>query len=119
MLTIIALNRDSNRILYLVAAAVRDFRAGNTVQALAEAQQTLPEFDDIQHMETAAEYGKWRNWYRGEWIEGIHHTRALVETFIRYLHDPMTTLPPPVLYGGWQGYYHIMHYEGDRTVDVQ
>lgn len=118
MLTMIAINRDSNRILYLVASAVRDFRAGDTARALTDAQATLPAFDDIQHLEAAAEYGKWRNWYRGEWIDGIHHTRALVETFIRYLHDPMTTLPPPVLYGGWEGYYHIMHYEGDRTADV-
>jgi hypothetical protein len=119
MLTMIALNRDSNRILYLVASAVRDFRAGDTAKALAEAQQTLPAFDDIQRMETAAEYGKWRNWYRGEWLEGIRHTRDLVETFIRYLHDPMTPLPAPVLFGGWEGYYHIMQYEGERTVDVQ
>ena len=119
MLTMIALNRDSNRILYLVASAVRDFRTGDTAKALAEAQQTLPAFDDIQRMETAAEYGKWRNWYRGEWLEGIRHTRDLVETFIRYLHDPMTPLPAPVLFGGWEGYYHIMQYEGERTVDVQ
>ncbi|MGH8296621.1 MAG: glycosyl hydrolase 115 family protein, partial [Steroidobacteraceae bacterium] len=119
MLTMIAINRDSNRILYLVAEAVRDFRHGNTAAALAEAQQTLPAFDDIQRMESAAEYGKWRNWYRGEWLDGIRHTRALVQTFIRYLHDPMTSLPPPVIYDGWEGYYHIMHYEGDRTVDVK
>ena len=119
MLTMIALNRDSNRILYLIAAAIRDLRAGDVARALIEAQETLPAFDDIQRMERAAEYGKWRNWYRGEWLDGIHHTRDLVATFIRYLHDPMTTLPPPVLFGGWEGYYHIMHYEGDRTADVQ
>ena len=118
MLTMIAINRDSNRILYLVAAAVRDFRAGHTAEALAEARATLPAFDEIQRLESAAEYGKWHNWYRGEWLDGIPHTRALVETFVRYLHDPMTTLPPPVLSGGWEGYYHIMHYEGDRTADV-
>lgn len=118
VLTMIAINRDSNRILYLVASAVRDFRAGHTAQALAQAQETLPAFDEIERMESAAEYGKWRNWYRGEWLEGIRHTRSLVETFIRYVHDPMTTLPPPVLSDGWEGYYHIMHYEGDRTVDV-
>lgn len=118
MLTMIAINRDSNRILYLVSAAVRDDRHGDTAGALAEARQTFPAFDEIQRLESAAEYGKWRNWYRGDWLDGIRHTRSMVETFIRYLHDPMTTLPPPVIYGGWQGYYHIMHYEGDRTVAV-
>lgn len=119
MLTMIAINRDSNRILYLVSAAVRDFRHGDTAGALAEAKLTFPAFDEIQRLESADEYGQWHNWYRGEWLDGIHHTRSLVETFIRYLHDPMTTLPPPVIYGGWQGYYHIMRYEGNRTVDVQ
>jgi hypothetical protein len=29
------------------------------------------------------------------------------------------TLPLPVLSDGWQGYYHIMHYEGDQAVDVK
>jgi len=119
VLTMIAINRDSNRILYRVASAVRDFQAGDSAEAIAQATATLPAFDEIQRMESAAEYGKWRNWYRGEWIDGIHRTRDLVATFIRYLHDPMTTLPPPVIYGGWEGYYHIMHYEGDRTVDVR
>lgn len=119
VLTTIALNRDSNRILYLVAAAVRDFRAGQTAKALAEANATRPAFDEIERLEKAAEYGKWRNWYRGEWLDGIRHTHDLVATFIRYLHDPQTSLPAPVLSDGWQGYYHIMHYEGDRTVDVK
>lgn len=118
VLTTIAINRDSNRILYLVASAVRDFRAGKNARALAEARATLPALDEIQRLESADEYGKWRNWYRGEWLDGIRHTRSLVETFIRYVHDPMTTLPAPVLSDGWEGYYHIMHYEGDRTVDV-
>ncbi|HEV2442918.1 MAG TPA: glycosyl hydrolase 115 family protein [Steroidobacteraceae bacterium] len=119
MLTMIAINRDSNQILYLVSSAVRDFRASETAKALAEAKETLPAFDEIERMESAAEYGKWRHWYRGEWLDGIGHTRALVETFIRYLHDPMTSLPPPVLSDGWEGYYHIMHYEGDEAVDVR
>ena len=119
MLTMIAINRDSNRILYLVSGAIHDLRRGDTAGALVEARRTLPAFDDIQRMESAAEYGKWRNWYRGEWLDGIPRTRTMVKAFIRYLQHPLTiTLPPPVIYGGWEGYYHIMHYEGDRTVDV-
>jgi hypothetical protein len=119
VLTSIAINRDSNRILYRVSAAIRDYRHGDTAAALAEAKRTLPAFADIQHMESVAEYGKWRHWYRGEWLDGIRRTHSMVKTFIRYLHDPLTaTLPPPVIYGGWEGYYHIMHYEGDRAADV-
>ena len=52
-------------------------------------------------------------------LTGIDQTRELVETFAKYLDDPMTFLPPPVLANGWEGYYHIMHYEGDRTADTQ
>jgi Glycosyl hydrolase family 115 len=119
VLTNIAINRDGNRILYHIAAAIHDSRHGDTAAALAEAQRTLPAFDEIQRLESADEYGKWRHWYRGEWLDGIGHTRTLVETFMHYLHDPLMPLPPPVIYGGWQGYYHIMHYEGDRTVNVK
>jgi hypothetical protein len=119
VLTSIAINRDSNRILYRISAAIRDLRRGDTAGALAQAQRTLAAFDEIQRLQSADEYGKWRHWYRGEWIDGIARTRAMVETFIRYLHDPLTELPPPVIYGGWEGYYHIMHYEGTRSVDVK
>jgi hypothetical protein len=27
-------------------------------------------------------------------------------------------IAPPVLWAGWEAYYHIMNYEGDRAVDV-
>ncbi len=118
MLTMIAINRDGNRILDLVAQAVTDLDAGDKTKARAAAAATLPVFDEIQAMEAKAEYGKWKHWYRGEWLDGIRHTRALVGDFMRYLDDPMTSLPPPVLSASWQGYYHIMHYEGNRTVDV-
>ncbi len=118
MLTMIAVNRDSNRILYLVAKAVRDAQNGDKTAARAEAEETLKAFDEIHRYEAKAEYGKWKNWYRGEWLDGIDQTREMVEYFIRYLDDPMTRLPPPVMSNSWQGYYHIMHYEGDQTVDV-
>ncbi|HEY5347816.1 MAG TPA: glycosyl hydrolase 115 family protein [Rhizomicrobium sp.] len=119
MLTMVAINRDSNRILYLVSKAVMDYRAGDKAKARAEAEQTLPAFDEIHRLESKAEYGKWKNWYRGEWLDGIDHTRDLVGDFLHYLDDPTMTLPLPVLSDGWQGYYHIMHYEGDQTVDVK
>lgn len=118
VLTMVAINRDSNRILALVSEAVRDYRNGETAKARAESEASLRALDDIHKWEVKAEYGKWKNWYRGEWLDGINHTRDLVADFIRYLDDPETILPPPVLSDSWQGYYHIMHYEGDRVVDV-
>jgi hypothetical protein len=27
-------------------------------------------------------------------------------------------LPPPLSWTGWEAYFHIMEYEGDRSVDV-
>ncbi|MDE2495332.1 MAG: glycosyl hydrolase 115 family protein [Alphaproteobacteria bacterium] len=118
MLTMIAINRDGNHILYQVSEAVRDFRAGDKAKARAEAMETYKDFDEIAAYEKRAEYGKWKNWYRGEWLDGIRHTRQMVEAFVRFIDDPEGTLPAPVLSDHWQGYYHIMHYEGDRTVDV-
>ncbi len=118
ILTMIAINRDSNRILYLVAKAVQAKQNGDIAGARAAATQTLKAFDEIHRYETNAEYGKWKHWYRGEWLDAIGETRAMVETFLRYLDDPMTTLPPPVLANAWEGYYHILHYEGDQSVDV-
>ena len=119
MLTMIAINRDGVRILYRVGRAVRDYRHGEKAAALREVRDTLPLFRQIRHMERLAEYGKWKHWYRGEWLVGIRRTRVLVGDFIRYLHDPTMTLPAPFLDNGWQGYYHIMQFEGNRTVNVR
>ena len=118
MLTMVAINRDSNRILYLVSKATMNYRSGDKVAARAAAVETFKSFDEIKRLKKQAEYGKWKNWYRGEWLNGIDHTREMIEYFVRYIDDPMITLPLPVISGDWQGYYHIMHYEGDQTVDV-
>ncbi len=119
MLTMIAINRDGVRILYRAGRAIRDYRHGEKAAALREVRGTLPLFAQIRRLERLDEYGKWKHWYRGEWLVGIRHTRALVEDFIHYLHDPTMTLPPPFLDNGWQGYYHITKFEGNRTVNVR
>ncbi len=114
----IAINRDSNRILYLVSKAIDDAQSGNKAQAHAEVNEALRAFDEINNLETAAEYGKWKNWYRGDWLTGIYRTRELVQIFSKFLDDPETHIAPPVVWDGWEAYYHIMHYEGDRSADV-
>ena len=68
---------------------------------------------------TAAEYGKWKNWYRGDWLTGVYRTRELVQDYANHLKDPMAKLPAPVSWSGWEAYFHIMEYEGDRSVDVR
>jgi hypothetical protein len=37
---------------------------------------------------------------------------------MRNLDDPLSPLPSPLLWD-WEAYYHIMHYEGDRSVNVK
>jgi hypothetical protein len=118
MLTMTAINRDSNHMLLMISRAVRDARAGDTAKAREEARLTLADFDEIKQLEAGSEYGKWAHWWRGEWLVGIDETRAMVDQFLKWLDDPMTTLPPPVQTSSWQGYYHILHYEGDKTADV-
>jgi hypothetical protein len=102
----------------MISRAVRDVRAGNKTQAREDARSTLADFDEIKHLESASEYGKWRHWWRGEWLVGIDETRSSVEQFLKWLDDPAGTLPLPVQASSWQGYYHILHYEGDKTVDL-
>jgi len=119
VLAMIAINRESNRILFLVSKAIQDVESGKPSQAHEEVNRALKVFDEIQQVETAAEYGKWKGWYRGDWLTGIYRTRELVQLFSKFLDDPHTHVAPPVLWSYWEAYYHIMYYEGDRTADVK
>ena len=115
----IAINRESNRLLFLVAKAIQNAQEQNKAEAHAALTQALASFDEIQRAETAAEYGKWKNWYRGDWLTGVYRTRQLVNVMAKYLDDPETHLAPPLIWEGWEAYYHIMHYERDRSADVE
>ena len=118
VLTMIVINRESNRVLSLVSKAIQDAESGKMSKAREDVDRALTAFDAIQRAETAAEYGKWKGWYRGDWLTGIYRTRELVQSFSQFLDDPHTHMAPPVSWQGWEAYYHIMHYEGDRTTDV-
>jgi hypothetical protein len=118
ILTMITINRESNRSLLLIARAVEHAEAGQTDQARSEVTEALHSLDTIQESMTKAEYGKWKNWYRGDWLTGVYRTRQLVQSYADHLQDPLAKLPPPVAWSGWEAYFHIMEYEGDRTVDV-
>ena len=118
VLAMIAINRESNRILYLVSKAIQDAQAEQTAKAHEELTEALTAFREIEKSEAAAEYGKWKNWYRGDWLTGIYRTRELVQAMDKFIADPETHMAPPLVWDGWEAYYHIMHYEGDRTADV-
>ena len=118
VLTMITINRESNWALLLVARALKDDAAGDGEKARTETGEALQALDAIQQSMGAAEYGKWKNWYRGDWLTGVYRTRELVQAYADHLKDPMAKLPAPAAWSGWEAYFHIMEYEGDRSVDV-
>ncbi|HEV2273967.1 MAG TPA: glycosyl hydrolase 115 family protein, partial [Acidobacteriaceae bacterium] len=118
VLTMITINRESNRMLLDLARSLEDADAGRAERALTEADAALKALDTIQASMTVAEYGKWKNWYRGDWLTGVYRTRELVQDYANHLRDPLARLPAPVSWSGWEAYFHIMEYEGDRSVDV-
>ena len=118
VLTMITINRESNQALLLVARALEDDEADDVEKAGNEAGEALQALDATQAAMAAAEYGKWKNWYRGDWLTGVYRTRELVQAYEDHLKDPIAKLPAPVAWSGWEAYFHIMEYEGDRSVDV-
>jgi hypothetical protein len=119
VLNMITINRESNRALQLVAEALQDADTGQTEKARSKADNALQALDTIQQSMKAAEYGKWKNWYRGDWLTGVFRTRELVQAYSDHLRDPLARLPVPAAWTGWEAYFHIMEYEGDRSVDVR
>jgi Glycosyl hydrolase family 115 len=119
VLAMIAINRESNQTLLQIARAIDEAQSGRMCEARESAQKALDALNAIHHAETGAEYGKWQHWYRGDWLTGVDRTRQMAEIFSKFLSDPLVQLPPPVLWNGWEAYYHIMRYEGDRTADVK
>jgi hypothetical protein len=118
VLTMIAINRDSNRMLLALSQAVLAMHNGNHTAAVAKTKEALQDIQDIKTAESKAEYGKWKNWYRGDWLTGVDNTRKFVQGFADFLQDPNAPVPLPVDSNNWEGYYHIQHYEGTRTVNV-
>jgi Ni/Co efflux regulator RcnB len=118
VLTMITINRESNRMLFEVASAIKDANGGDTAKAEGEAAAALQALDSIQASMHAAEYGKWKNWYRGDWLTGVYRTKELVQDYANHLKDPMAKLPAPAQWSGWEAYFHIMEYEDDKSVDV-
>ncbi|HEV2326773.1 MAG TPA: glycosyl hydrolase 115 family protein [Terracidiphilus sp.] len=119
VLTMITINRESNRMLLDAARSLQDKQSGNSAKAETEAADALTALDAIRKSMTTAEYGKWKNWYRGDWLAGIYRTHELVQDYANHLKDPMAKLPAPMQWSGWEAYFHIMEYEDDRSVDVK
>jgi len=118
VLTMAATNRDSNRMLLEVSHAVEDLKVGDKAKAENEAQQAVAAMDHLLTTRKSAEYGKWKNWYRGDWLSGVARTQETAQIFAKWIDDPMTPVPPAMDWE-WEAYYHILHHEDDRSVDVR
>jgi len=118
VLAMIAICKESNRILGLTAEAIQDLAAGNRARARAAVQRALASIAEIRKAEAAAEYGKWKNWYHGDWLTGVDRTAEMLGIFLKHIDDPDAPIPPPIRWEGWEAYFHIMRYEGDRTAAV-
>ncbi|HEX4038136.1 MAG TPA: glycosyl hydrolase 115 family protein [Acidobacteriaceae bacterium] len=119
VLTMVTINRESNRMLLDISKSIIDAQKGNLPQAQQEASDARQAVGEVRRAQAAAEYGKWKNWYRGDWLTGVYRTQQTVEAYAAFLKDPLTDIAPPILWNGWEAYYHIMRYEGDRSADVQ
>ena len=118
VLAMIAINRGSNRMLLQVARAVQASEAGKPDAARQLLTEALQAIDEIHQAEGAAEYGPWKNWYAGDWLTNVGRTRDTIQLYAKHLEDPLSPLPSAMLWD-WEAYYHILHYEGDRVVDVK
>jgi len=118
VLTAIAINRDSNVMLLNVARAIEARRAGHVADAKRFITAALRALDGVRAAERAAEYGQWKNWYAGDWLTNVPRTRQTVQAYADHLDNPQAPLPSPLQWD-WEAYYRIMHYEGERTVDVR
>jgi hypothetical protein len=119
VLTMITINRESNDMLYLISKAIVDANDGHQTDAEREAVEAVNDLKQIEAAQKSAEYGQWKNWYRGDWLTNVARTREIAEIFASYIDDPMTRLAPPLVWSNWEAYYHIMRYEGDRSADVK
>ena len=118
VVTMIAIGRQSNLMLQKVARAIDAAAGGRNAEARALLAEAAEACDEIRRAETGAEYGRWKNWYAGDWLTNVNRTRETIALYARHLADPLSPLPSPLLWD-WEAYYHILHYEGNRTVDVR
>lgn len=118
VLTMIAINMDSDEMLLDIANAIDAKDAGRSQQAIVEIHRAEEALARLKASEVKAEYGHWRNWYHGDWFTSIDRTQDALVQYEKFLRDPLTPIAPPIRWSDWEGYYHILHYEGTRTVDL-
>jgi len=118
VLTMVAANRNSSAMLAAVCRAVAAARAGRRDEAHKFANAAVAEIDELERYKSFGTYGTWAHWWRGELLTNIESTRQYLDMFKAWLADSIGSTPMPTLDADWQAYYRILHYQGDRSVDV-
>ncbi|MGH9617089.1 MAG: glycosyl hydrolase 115 family protein, partial [Acidobacteriaceae bacterium] len=75
ILTMIAINRDSNEMLLLLSQSINALNQGDMETARLDARQAILALDRLRISEARAEHGKWKGWYRGDWLTGVPRTQ--------------------------------------------
>jgi hypothetical protein len=119
LLTMIEINRQSNEMLLQVIAAVRAIKDGDKVAAKLHLAKAKDAVKHIKSAEAWGEYGKWKNWYSGDWLTGVDRTAELIDIATKLQSDPKAPIPVGVMWNEREAYEHIMGYEGERTVDLR
>ena len=118
VLTMIAINREGNHMLLALAEGIVALHAGNRALAVRKVEEALQASEAIQQQENKAEYGKWKNWYHGDWLTSCDSTRQMLQVFAAWVRDPASPILPPITWDFWKAYFYIQHYQGSRTLDV-
>lgn len=118
VLTMVEINRDSNLALLDTALSLQRDIAGDKADAKAFATKASEALASVRSSMHQAEYGHWRNWYRGDWLTGVSRTQEIVATFFARLSNPFYPMTPPVDWNDWEAYHYILRYQGNRVVDT-
>ncbi|HVI98218.1 MAG TPA: glycosyl hydrolase 115 family protein [Sphingomonas sp.] len=119
VLTMLAANRNSNAMLLAICRSIRAARAGKKDEAQRQADAALAQIAELRRYQAYGAVGKkWEHWWRGEWLTDIPSTAEMIATFKRWIDDPINTTPLPISQSDWKAYYHILRYQGTRSVDV-
>lgn len=119
ILTMIEINLESTQMLLDVTNAIDAHDHHREQDAIASIRDAEAALSRARDGEGKAEYGRWKNWYHGDWLTGIPRTQAALKEYEDFLADSSAPVPAPIRWADWEAYFHILHYEGDRTVNVK
>jgi hypothetical protein len=102
----LGLHRYSNEMAGAHARAILAMADGKNDEALTEMKAALAAAEAAIAARRMGEYGRWRDWCRGDWLVSFPVTRDVLRTNIALIKGEM---PPPVR--DFKGWPEIHHYQ--------